>query len=54
MSILIAVDHGYYTCKTSNFSFTSGLMELSEKAIVDMKNLAMLQTLDICRLKSST
>jgi len=31
MSILIAVDHGNYACKTPNFSFTSGLIELSGK-----------------------
>jgi len=34
MSILIAVDHGNYACKTPNFSFTSGLMELSGKATI--------------------
>lgn len=34
MSILIAVDHGNYACKTSTFSFTSGLMELPGKATI--------------------
>ena len=34
MSILIAVDHGNYACKTPNFSFTSGLMELSGKTAI--------------------
>ena len=34
MSILIAVDHGNYACKTPNFSFTSGLIELSGKTTI--------------------
>jgi plasmid segregation protein ParM len=34
MSILIAVDHGNYAIKTPNFSFISGLMELSGKATI--------------------
>jgi len=34
MSILIAIDHGNYACKTPNFSFTSGLMELSGKTTI--------------------
>lgn len=34
MSILVAVDHGNYAIKTPNFSFTSGLLELSGKATI--------------------
>ena len=34
MSILIAIDHGNYACKTPNFSFTSGLVELSGKTTI--------------------
>jgi len=34
MSTLIAIDHGNYACKTPNFSFTSGLVELSGKTTI--------------------